>query len=295
MALVYGLVDFSDRSEVGSDGRCVSTHMRKYLARTDSPFFLEGPVIAAAIGITRGSPLASNTNAICRSVEITPGPVMTRAPFLAYYATYEFSTATTLPADDDDDPVTTRTLWSISPQIQSQYVLFDRNDELIVNSAGSPYDGGIPVDVRLGSVTARRNVDAAGYNKAAVLANSGKVNSTPYLGGAPGTVQVDISAVEKYEGAYHYWEETYTFSYNPKGIQPKPANAGFFQLIDGEQSRIRKSDLGTLADDEDDADVQEPEPLDENGELIPVASRPAACLFVVVDYFDELDFNAFSL
>lgn len=292
MALVYGLVDFSDRSEVGSDGRCVSTHMRKYLARTDSPFFLEGPVIAAAIGITRGSPLASNTNAICRSVEITPGPVMTRAPFLAYYATYEFSTNTTLPADDDDDPVTTRTLWSISPQIQSRYVIRDRNDELIVNRAGSPYDGGIPVDVRLGSVTATRRIDAAGYNKSTVLASSGKVNSVAFLGGAPGTVQVDISATERYEGAYHFWEETYTFSYDPQGWQPKPVNAGFYQKVDGELVRILNSDL-----DEDGTDdpVQEPEPLDDAGELVPVASRPAACTFIEVDYFAEMDFNAFSL
>lgn len=293
MAAVVGLVEFSGRSEVQSDGRCVSTYMRKYLVRTDSPVFLEEDDVAQLVGIDRGSPLAHNTNAICRSVEIGPGPVPTRAPFLAYYATYEFATNAPLPNENDDDPTTTRTMWSVSPQIQSRYVIKDRNGELIVNTAGQPFDGGIPVDVRLGSVTATRRVDAAGYDFSNVMRNSGKLNSTTFLGGAPGTVQVDISATEKYEGAFHYWEETYTFSYDPQGWQPKPANVGFFQKVGGQLSRIINSDVG----DENDPDspVQEPEPLDAAGALVPVANRPDDCIFVEVDYFDEMDFATFNL
>lgn len=295
MATRIGLVEFSGRSEVQADGRCVSTYMRKYLVRTDSPVFLTEPQVAQLVGIGRGSVLAdTDQNAICRSVEITPGPVPTRVPFLAYYATYEFATNAPLPKDgDDDDPVSTRTVWSIAPQIQSTYVIEDRNGNLIVNSAGQPFDGGIPVDVRLGSVTARRFVDAAGYDKSTVMRNSGKLNSTTYLGGAPGTIQVDISATEKYEGKYHFWEEVYTFAYNPKGWQPKPANAGFFQLSGGNLQRIINSDIG----DENDPDspVQEPEPLDISGALVPVANRPQDCTFVEVDYFDTMDFAAFNL
>lgn len=294
MAWTIGLVEFSGKSEVQSNGRCISTYMRKYLVRTDSATFVEEPGVAAAVGITRGSPLGTDTNAICRSAEITPGPVPTRVPFLAYYATYEFATNVTLPEDDDDDPTTTRTIWSIAPQIQSQYVTQDRNDELIVNTAGTPFDGGIPVDVRLGSVTARRNLDASGYDKSTVLANSGKLNSSTFLGGAAGTVQVDISAVEKYEGAFHFWEETYTFSYNPRGHQPKPANVGFFEKVSStEVRRITNGDLGDTNDPE--APVQEPEPLDGDGVLVPIADRPANCVFVTVDYFATMDFSTFGL
>ena len=294
MASTFGLVDFSGRSEVQSDGRCVSTYMRKYLFRSDSPVFLTEPQVASAIGITRGSPLSdTDTNAICRSVEVGPGPQMTRAPFLAYYATYEFSTATALPEDDDDDPTTTRTLWSVAPQIQSRYVIRDRNDELIVNTAKQPIDGGIPVDVRLGSVTATRRVDATGYNMSAVLANSGKLNSVTFLGGGPGTVQVDISATEKYEGAFHFWEETFTFSYDPQGWQPKPISAGFFQKTGSDLQRIINSDLGDANDP--DSPVQEPEPLDESGALVPIASRPDGCFFIEVDYFATMNFADFNL
>lgn len=298
MSWAIGLDDFSADSEVQSDGRLVRRYMRKYLVRTDSPTFVSEADVAAAVGIKRGSPIAEDTNAICNSVSITPGPAKTRPPFLAFFATYTFATNAPAPPEveaDTDDPVDMRTQWSISPQIQSRYVIRDRNDELIVNKAKSPYDGGIPVDVRLGSATARRNVDAAGYNKALVMASSGKLNSAPYLGGEPGTVQVDISAVERYQGSYHFWEETYTFSYDPQGWQPKPANAGFFQLVDGEQQRIYASDLGELEDGEEDLAVQEPEPLDDNGALVPIASRPAGCTFIEVDYFDTMNFEEFSL
>lgn len=297
MAWRVGLVDFSGKSEVQSDGRCVSTYMNKYLVRTDSPVFLEIPVVAASIGIVRGSPFGADPNAICQSAEITPISVMTKPPFLAYYATYIFSTAATLPQDNDDDPTTTRTLWSVSPQIQSRYVIRDRNGKLIVNTAGSPFDGGIPVDVRLGSVTATRRVDAAGYNMSGVLANSGKLNSATYLGGAPGTVQVDISAAEKYEGAYHFWDETYTFSYDPAGWQPKPISAGFFQKVDGVLQRITNGDVGDTTDEHKDEPVQEPEPLVQSGAIAPPSGRPNNCVFVTVDYFDDtsLDFNDFNL
>lgn len=294
MAWWIGLVDFSGKSEVQSDGRCVSSYMRKYLVRTDSPVLLSEGVVAAAVGIVRGSPIAGDTNAICHSVEITPGPVPTRPPFLAYFATYHFSTAAVAPEEVDDDPTTTRTVWSIAPQIQSRYIIRDRHGKLIVNTAGQPFDGGIPVDVRLGTITATRKKDAAGYDKDAVLRDSGKLNSVTFLGAPPGTVQVDISAAERYEGAYHYWEETYTFCYDPLGWQPKPVSAGFHQLDGGgDLQRILNSDLGdTQAPDDP---VQEPEPLDADGALVPVDERPDSCVFVEVDYFETMDFADFGL
>lgn len=293
MAWTIGLVDFSGKSEVQSDGRCVSSYMRKYLVRTDAAVLQPESAVVAAVGITRGSPIAEDPNAICHSVEITPGPVPTRPPFLAYFATYQFSTAAVAPEEDDNDPTTTRTVWSIAPQIQSRYIIRDRHGDLIVNTAGQPFDGGIPVDVRLGSMTATRKKDAAGYDKDAVLAHCGKLNSVTFLGGAPGTVQVDISAVERYEGAYHYWEETYTFSYDPLGWQPKPVSAGFSQLDNGTLQRILNSDLGDTQSPDD--PVQEPEPLDADGALVPVDERPDSCVFVEVDYFETMDFHDFGL
>lgn len=296
MNWVYGLVDFEMNGEVQSDGRCVTTAMRKYLVRTDAEYRVSELDVALAVGIKRGSPLPEYQQAICLKASVGPGPVMTRPPYQAFYATYHYSTNAPLPPEVNDDPTSMRTRWSIAPQIQSRYVIRDRSGDLIVNGAGTPFDGGIPVDVRLGSVTAKKNRSAVGYNKDLVLANSGKLNKETYLGGDPGTVQVDISAEEVYEGNYHYWAETYTFSYDPLGWQPKPVNAGFFRREDVGSNvllRILNQDIGDTSDPT--SPVQEPEPLDDDGLLVAVSARPSGCTFIEVDYFDEMDFEVFDL
>lgn len=291
-----GLTGFDWKSTVQNDGRCVSTYIEEYLVRTDAAT-LQGPAaVITALGIARGSAYALDANAICNDVHVTPGPVMTRPPYLAYSVTAQWASNAVLPEDDDDDPTTTRTIWSIAPQIQSRYEIEDRAGDLIVTTAGNPFDGGIPIDVRLGTVTARRNKDATGYDKSAVLANSGKLNLTTYLGGAAGTVQVDISAEEHYEGAFHWWSETYTFAYDPKGWQPKPASADFFQrdaVGSDTLVRIINSDIGDTNAPND--PVQEPQPLDTDGILVPIADRPANCAFVTVDKFETMDFSTFGL
>lgn len=296
MAWSVGWVDFKFHSAVKQgEGRCTSDYMMKWLVRTDSPTFPTPQAIAAAVGITRGSPFATDPNATCYDVDISPGPVMTRPPFLAFFVTAMWATNATNPADDDDDPTTTRTIWTISPQIQNEFIVKDKNDKLIVNTVGSPFDGGISVDVRRVKATARRNIDAAGYDKSTVLANSGKLNETTYLGGAPGTVQVDISAEEHYEGAFHFWSETYEFSYNPRGWQPKPANVGFFRKDGSDILRITNEDVGDTNDATKADPVQEPEPLKEDGTIVPVADRPDDCVFVDVEYYEEAEFADFNL
>lgn len=293
-----GLVDASGESEVQADGRCVSRYTRKYLVRTDSATYVDEPAVATAVGINRGSALAADPNAICHRAVITQGPVMTRPPYQARYATYSFSTDATLPDTVDDDPTTRRVLTSISPTIQSTYVTdyIDPADgirKVILDAAGQPFDGGIPIDVRMGTVTKTRNKDAAGYDQDAVLANSGKLNSVTYLGGEPGTVQVDISSVETYEGAWHFWKETYTFNYRPTGWQPRPLQAGFYHLVLGEPRRILNSDITTGADDNE---CPEPQPLYSTGLIVPKSDRPGGCVFKDdIVYFDSMDFADFDL
>lgn len=303
MTWFIGLVDFSGHSTVQSDGRCVSDYMRKYLVRTDAATFQTEAQVATAVGINRGSALAADPNAICYDAVIGPGPAMTRAPYLAYFATYLFSTAATLPDTVDDDPTTRRTLTSISPTIQSTYITdyIDPADgvrKVILDSAGQPFDGGIPVDIRMGTVTKTRNIDAAGYDQDAVLANCGKLNSVAYLGAEPGTLQVDISAVEKYEGAFHLWAETYTFNWKRSGWQPQPLQAGFYcrDVADGEPRRILNSDVGDTSAETMNNECPEPQPLDDDGLIVPKADRPLGCKFKTdVICFEEMDFNDFAL
>ena len=293
-----GLVDFGGESEVQSDGRGGSRYTRKYLVRTDAGTWQNEAAVATAVGINRGSALADDPNAICHKAVIGPGPAMTRPPYLAYFATYSFATDATLPDTVDDDPTTRRTLTSISPTIQSTYITdYMDGDErtVILDSAGHPFDGGIPVDVRMGTVTKTRNIDAAGYDQDAILANCGKVNSVTYLGGEPGTVQVDISSTETYEGAWHFWKETFTFNYKRSGWQPRPLQAGFYarKVVFGPVKRIKNIDVSS---DGDDNECPEPQPLDRDGKIVPVDNRPGDCVFKDdFDYFEEMDFADFNL
>ncbi len=299
MSWGIGLLDASGTSEVQQDGRCVSRYMRKYLlVGTGEYVFASEPTVAAIVGITRGAPLSDDPNAICYSAQVEIGE-KTRlgAGVQVRHVTYMFSTDAALPEEDDDDPTTRRTIWSISPTIQSTYLIRDRNGDVILDSAAQPFDGGVPADVRLGTVTATRNLDAAGYDRAAVLANSGKLNSVTWEGGEPGTVQVDISAQEVYQGAFHFWAETYTFNYNPLGWQPQPLNAGFYArtAADGIPLRILNSDIGDTVIATKDDECPEPQPLDADGVIVPYNQRPANCTFQTVDYFAEMDFADFNL
>ena len=267
MTVTVNLWSEEATSTVNDDGRIVSTYNQVYLVRSDvgtRPYFSAFPGL---LGIYPGSPFYEDTNATCRKIHVGPFTEKTRPPWLKWLCSVDWSTDATLNADSSTDPTTRRTLWKVRPVIQQRFVIRDSSNNLIVNTAGQPYDGGIPVDVILGTVTASRNVAGAGYDKATTLANSGKVNSVTYLGGAPGTVQVDIEAEEHFEGSYHYWSELYTFTYDKLGHQPKPVSAGFYQ-----RSAVGSSTLVRIQ--EDGRDVLEPEPLDSDGILVPISARP---------------------
>lgn len=288
------LVDGPNRSMVEADGRVVSEYKRTYLYRTNAATPPTEAAIISDLGIVPGSPYVNDSNATCKGVEISHGVGPTKCPHFARHIAVEWSTTAPLPNNVSTDPTTMRTTWSLSATIQSRYIWRDRNGVLILNAAGQPFDGGIPMAVRLGTAVAKRNITAAGYNKNNVMANSGKLNSATYLGAAPGTLQVDIQAEEKYEGGYHFWAETYQFCYDPEGWQPKVMNAGFFYRDAYDVlTRITNGDLGDTADPT--AAVQEPEPLTDTGGLLPISDRPDLCNFITVDAFDSMAFSSFGL
>lgn len=292
-------------SAVESNGRIVNTYSRTYQYKTNSLTRPTEADIIADIGIVPGSPYDNDPNATASRVHIGPGPEMTRPPYLCYHVQITWATNAPLPAENSTDPTTRRILWSLRPNIQSTYVIKDRLNKLIVNSIGQPFDGGIPVDVRFGAAICRKCIADSEFDKSTVLGLSGRVNRYPYLGGARGTVQVDIEAEQRYEGAFAFWDVTYTFQYRKDGHQPKPVNAGFFKKITGGYlKRIVVADLQTGSTDA--TPVQEPEPLynaaseaadsnKKNGMVVPYSDRPDGCKFVDVDYYEEYDFSLFGL
>lgn len=285
--------DGPHRSTVESDGRIVSTYKRTFLVQTDALRRPTTKEVVAAIGIIPGSPFEEDSNATCNEVEVAGGPEKTRPPFLAYLVSVGWATNAPLPKENSTDPTTTRVIWAIRPYSQTRYIQKDRKKKLIVNKAGQPFNGGIPVDARFGTAVATRKIHATGYDKSTVMQYSGRLNSKKYLGADPGTLQVDIEAVEHYEGAYHFWEETYTFNWDPLGWQPKPLNAGYFYKSG---SNLVPITVGMLDGSKDTTKIQEPEPLTEAGTaIVPLTSRPDGCNVVDVDFWDTLEFETFNL
>jgi hypothetical protein len=293
-------------SSVESNGRIVNTYSRTYQYKTNSMTRPTEADIIADIGIVPGSPYDNDPNATASKVRIGPGPEMTRPPYLCYHVQITWATNAPLPAENSTDPTTRRILWSIRPSSQSTYIIKDRLGKLIVNSVGQPFDGGIPVDVRYGMAIAKRSIADADFDKSSVVGLSGRINDRPYLGGAAGTVQVDIDAEQRYEGAFAFWDVTYTFNYRPDGWQPKPANVGFFWKVPftGKLEVITVADLNDASTSTD--KVQEPEPLYDDaaeasdplkvsGTVVPYSDRPDGCSFVTVDFYEEYDFSLFGL
>lgn len=290
-------LDDEGESSVESDGRCVSTYSYTWLVGTDAGTRPTKAAIVAALGVTRGSPCSEDANAICHKVKVNNWSSPTRPPFLLFKVKVDYATNATLPDTEDDDPTTRRTLWSGSTSQQQRYIIEDKDGTLITDTAGQPFDGGVGVNERIGVQRFTRNVDAAGYDRDAMMANNDKVNSVSFLGGDPGTVQLEFSSDECYEGGWHFYKESYSFFYNPLGWQPNPVNAGFYcrDEVDGPVRRILNADIGDDDPRTMDEPCPEPQPLDEDGLIVPVADRPADCIKVTVDHFDEMDFNTFGL
>lgn len=281
-------------SVVQQNGRLVNKYQRTYWVGTDSATVPAESDVLAALGIDPGSPYENDLNATCRGItSLTQLP--TRTPHIAFHATVEWSTDAPTPNEIDTDPSTMRVVWGTRPRIEPRHITEDRNGDPILNSAGSPYDGGIAVNARLGTAIAKRTIAYADYDSEAALADSGKLNSLTYLGAAPGTLQVDIETQERWQGAYHFVDEVYTFYYDPEGHQPRPLDAGFFQLdADGNPVPITVGDLSDPPTTNS-TKVPEPEPLKSDGTVVPRSDRPAACHYLDVPYFSEKDFNDFGL
>lgn len=278
---------------IDNDGRPVLTYREAYLLRDDSVSWVGVHQarlnFTTATGITPGSVYSDYEFATCRS--ITPTRLQTRAPWQRWRIDVEFSTVTS--EKDEEDPSLRRWIRGVTTSTQTRHIFRDINDKLIVDTAGSPFDGGIPVDVELTTYTWRHNVDWSVYDTDTVGLLSGSINSDTFLGKPPYTLKLTYAAEEQWEGKYHFAAETYTAIYDPYGHKPKPANAGLYYYTDANNpsqlpGRYRIKDSNGR-------DIVEPEPLDSSGSVIPVENRPDDCIFVEVDYYREIEFASLNL
>lgn len=303
MTVTIGIKAHKAKSTIQQDGRLNKSYTITYLYQTTAGSRPTDATIISDIGVSPGSPYGDDANATAGDAEIEH--LMTRAPHCKAEVTIIWATNNPNPVSTSTDPSSVRTLWDLQTIIQQRYIIKDRNGKLIVNAAGQPFDGGVPVDVRLGQATAKLKVLTANFDKSVVMKHSGKINSATYLGAAAGTLQVDISASQAVEGSYDFFNVTYVFTYDPLGHQPKPANVGFFQTT-STAGIVVPITVGDLSDPQtsDATKVQEPEPLYDQaaedadgthvikkGRVVPYDKRPDGCSFVTVDYFPSLAFS----
>ena len=289
MAYSYGLESQSHAASVSSDGKPVLAYRERWLWRDDNGSFVGCHAtrlnFQTTKGIIPGAAYADNPFATCRSINVTKHA--TKAPHQAWDIDVEWTTENALV--DDENPANRRWVREVSDSEQQRFVVRDRNDRLIVDTAGTPFDGGVPVNVRLTTYNWEHNVDWSVYNLNTIGELSGKLNSDTFLGKEPYTLLLTYRAKEQWEGKYHFAAETYTIIYDPLGWRPKPANAGLYELDRTKNPPQRKRI--TIKGKE----ATEPEPLDINGKLIPYDGRPQDCIFITVDYYEPIQFGNLGL
>jgi hypothetical protein len=274
---------------ISNDGKPVLSYTENWLLQdtTSSSVNIHQARLnfTSATGITPGAQYGNYTYSLCRTVTPTKRP--TRQPYQAWDVAVEYTTD--CPLIDDPNPANRRWIREVTDSEQQRFIFRDRNNKLIVDAAGSPFDGGIPVNVRLKTWTWEHNVDASNYQLGKDDI-SGTINSDYFMGREPGTMYLTYRAKENWEGQYHFFTEFYTIIYDPLGWKPKPANAGLFYLNqkNGKTTRTRIQVNGK--------DVVEPEPLSKDGyTVIPYDRRPQDCNFITVEYYESIPFNALNL
>ena len=277
---------------MNSDGAPVLTYREAYLLKDDSGSWVGVQKarlnFTTQTGIQIGSAYTDYIFAGC--VSITPTRLQTRAPWQRWRVDVEYTTSA--PKIDDQDPSKRRVIRDVSDTDQQRFIIRDRNNRSIVDTAGSTPDGGVPVNVKLTSYNFERNVDWASYNLNSIGEYSGRLNADTFLGKEPGSLLLAYRARENWEGGdkYHFATETFNMIYDPLGWRPKFANAGLYR-IDRRIPNAPKRTRITI----DGRPVIEPEPLTPDGQVVGFSRRPQDCIFVTVDYHEEIPFSQFNL
>lgn len=269
---------------LNSDGRLIKTYHRQHRSKADTALTIDQ--VHASIGVLPGAPHPSWPFATCRSIRTVRQSSL--PPYCQWITDYDYSTEATAPTDgaqSDTDPTVRRVLRKTGTTQQQRFIIKDRLGVMITDAAGSPFDGGVPVTDYLGTLVFTRDEVHSSTSMSQAVVLSGKMNSDVYMGCAIGTLMLDVAGEEKWEGSYHFWTFTYSMVYDKDGWQPKPANAGLYELVAGVRKRITEAGEPT----------QEPQPLSVGGVVVAVASRPASCNFITVDHYNTLSFASLGL
>lgn len=280
MTLSFARTKQRMKLKAASDGSIGRTYTLRYLAKSDSATELSVLDVLSSLGFQAGSPFAQDGNATLEDIEIDR--LETIPPYCRWEVSIVFDTQARAPQSDTSDPTQWRVKRSKRYRELPRSIIKDRNEKPILNAAGDPFAGGIPVTDYpwIFVYEWNRNVPTSDVFHASM-------NQAKFNGCDPYTLLCLIHSEEVYEGAFHYWKETIEMHYDAQGWKPKPVNAGLQQLIAGEAVPCRDGQNQPCA---------EPQPLHDGtfgavGLMVKVTDRPDKCGFVTVDHYRAADFT----
>lgn len=268
------------KSTISSDGRIVRMYDVKLLVKADVDY--SDYEIGTMLGYLLGTPHPHDPKAMLSDYDITRRP--TRAPHCAWDVGLSYSTDAPPLESNSVDPELARIKRNWQTTEQTLYIVRDRNGDPILNAAGDPFDGGIPITMELPTLVYERN--ELNFNGALMTLYANSLNSDVYSGAEPGTLKLKISAQETFESDFIYWKVRYEMAYFFLGWQPKPMNAGLYQVTGGFHRRCV---------DRDNRPVMSPVPLTESGEQVPTGSLPNGVNFITVPWFNSLSYSSLGL
>lgn len=275
--------------EITSDGRLVKTYDEMWLCEDNVYHTLDDVIVK--LNILPGATYAGYNGAFCRKLK--PVRLFHLAPAFAWHVGVNYSSDTPKFAENPMDRPVKRKIFSN----ETQRVIFrDANGDIILNAAGDPPDGGLPVNHHMPTVGWQRNEDDFGFSMFQFAQYSGKLNADTFGGCDPGTLLLIATADETFEANFHFWQCGYTMIFNDQGWQPQFVNAGVYQIVYATGgTRTHK-----LIRDDDNQPITDPQPLYEigspqEGSQVPIFARPNACNFIKVNYSGTMSFDSLSL
>ena len=144
--------------------------------------------------------------------------------------------------EEEDNPLKARVKRSWRTAQEETYPLFDLDGKAIRNSAGHPFDAGVPMVRHYSVYVIERN--EASFQTELAVRFVGAVNSTGWHDHEPGTVKlIDMSAEEQYWEPKKLWYVTvhYELAVKPEGWDPRLVDKGpFYYKVDEETKAYRK-------------------------------------------------------
>jgi hypothetical protein len=289
MTYTFERVAEKTKVSVSTDGKIVRTHTRSGIVRAGED--VSTNVIAANLGLIPGAVHPSDTGATLRDIDVDRK--LTKGTNAAFDVVLQYSTDAPQPDNNDDDPTTQKVKRSQGSVEQTFYIIKDKNGVAIVNAAGQPPAGGIPVSVQLPTFVYEKNIKHYDRNLVAQWMNA--LNDDTFNGCAAKTLKLNITADEQFEGKTSYWAHRFEMAFNPLGWQPSYVNAGLMQV-----TTLAEGLLKPIIDPHTKQPVTEPWPLyaeghANEGKALPAGYAPGDVNFIAVEYFNEKDYSELGL